>query len=155
MGDMKGSYIVIRKGMNWLGMLDDKWSWFKSPKTPNILCLQIKVPMSWSDIGDQKPKTVLQFQFKTVGRGPIFGLRSWVWERCGPGGEDSQEFEIFIFGSKCPPTTATTITAIMTTTAFSIQLPPKLTKEMCCSFNGLYRLLHLCIKPLLQHLKRL
>ena len=52
----------------------------------------------------------------TLGCGLV--SRSWVWERCGPGGEDSQEFEIFIFGSKCPPTTATTITAITTTIFF-------------------------------------
>ena len=84
----------------------------------------------------------------SVGRGPNFGLRSWVWERCGLGGEDSQEFEIFIFGSKCPPTTATTITAIMTTIFFFNTATSKLTKERCCSFIGLHRLLHLCIKPL-------
>ena len=32
--------------------------------------------------------------------------------------EDRQEFQILIFGSKCPPTTATTITAITTTIFF-------------------------------------
>ena len=44
----------------------------------------------------------------------------WVWERglCWSRNEDRQEFEIFIFGSKCPPATATTITAITTTIFF-------------------------------------
>ena len=50
--------------------------------------------------------------------GPVTGC--WVWERglCCEDIVDRQEFQIFIFGSKCPPTTATTITAITTTIFF-------------------------------------
>ena len=91
----------------------------------------------------------------SVGRGPIFGLRSWVWERCGPGGEDSQEFEIFIFGSKCPPTTATTITAIMTTIFFFDTATSKIDKNAEQGVAHLFGYVMSFIKPLLLHLKRL
>ena len=54
--------------------------------------------------------------------GPRLSLGAGCGSGCGAGGEDRQEFQILIFGSKCPPTTATTITAINTAIFFSITI---------------------------------
>ena len=78
---------------------------------------------------------VLSFEFKmlpgpnrlVLAQAPVSGW--WAWERVVlvEASEPEQEFQIFIFGSKCPPTTATTITAITTTIFFFTTVTIRLT----------------------------